>query len=48
MMTRKPEERQRRVHLGCERQGRWGFLKVSTGKGAAPTETPEIRGPQRA
>lgn len=47
MMTRKPEEQQRRVHLGCKWQGEVGLCKgVHHGEGAAPTKTPEMQGPQ--
>lgn len=46
MMTRKPEERLWRVHLGCKWQGEMGRWEGVHVKGAAPTGTPESRGPR--
>lgn len=48
MMTRKPEERRRRVHLGCEWQGEMGLREGVRGQGGAPTGTPGTRGPRHS
>lgn len=45
MMTRKPEERQRRVHLGCKWQGEIGLSKGVHREGSS---LPQIWGPQHS